>query len=362
MTVASRRSPGLNVSKRKLIVRYFTTPAIPVWQTASFLAYARMFLVILLFTFGGCSRSVHGCSPNDAREGIKAFQKHSRQWEDAWAIAKSSPRISLSGPVAELQRLRRSLEEASAPVCIRPVVDLEVNAESEDIAGMLQFMDPDFAILAEPHFTKANAFRAESKTRLLSLQREIEPEEVARETRAAEEHRRREAQAAAAAKRKEEEEHRIVTEQAVGQKTDADKRQHDSEVVQAEAQRVRDEAAKAQQARWVARQKTEESSWRERNRDAFPVFARELAEVAQELGGGHRSLAICSNLRRALSHYQAGVGVPPGRIATPYLQLRRELGEVLYYCDAQAWEVAEQRLATSLPLADQVSKLTPGAR
>ena len=364
MTVASRRSPGLNGSKRKLIMRYLATPAIPDRPAASFLAYARMFLsgVILIFTLGGCSRSVHGCSLNDAREGIKAFQKHSRQWEDAWATAKSSPRIALSGPVAELQRLRRSLEEASAPVCIRPVIDLEVRAESEDIAGMLQFMDPGFAILAESHFTKANAFRAESKTKLFSLRKEIEPEEVTRETREAEEHRRREAQVAEAARRKEEEELRIVTEQATRQKADADKRQHDSEVEQAEAQRARDQAARAQQARWVARQEAEDSSWRERNRDAFPVFASELAQVSQELGGGHRSFAICSNLRRALSRYQGGVGVPPGRIATPYLQLRRELGEVLYYCDAQAWEVAEQHLAIALPLADQVSRLTPGAR
>jgi hypothetical protein len=317
---------------------------------------------LLVSVHGGCSRSVHGCSPGDAREGLKAFQKHSHQWEDAWAIATSSPRIALSRPVAELQGLRRSLEEASVPVCLHPVVDLELKAESENIAGMLQFMDADFAILAESHFAKANAFRAESEEELLALRKEIEPEEVAREKRRAEEDRQREAQAAAAKKRKEEEEHRVAIEQAARQKADADKRQYDLEVAQAEAKKNRDQAAKAQQVRWVARQEAEESSWRERNREAFPVFARELAGVAQALSKGGRSLTICRNLRGALSRYQAEVGVPPGRIATPYLQLRRELGEVLYYCDAQAWELAEQHLATAGPLASQVSKLTPGAK
>lgn len=87
------------------------------------------------------------------------------RWDDAVKIAKSSSRITLSGPVAALQSIRREVEQLTLPPCMDSPRKTLVESMNRTIQGFMVFMGNDGAkasgvlasgaefIAAEDHMT-----------------------------------------------------------------------------------------------------------------------------------------------------------------------------------------------------------------
>lgn len=80
------------------------------------------------------------CKTSDGREVVDTMQQYARAWDDAVAVAGSTPRIGLAQPIAELQRIRREVQQQQWPVCARRAQQLLVEAMSAYIDGMVGFM------------------------------------------------------------------------------------------------------------------------------------------------------------------------------------------------------------------------------
>lgn len=66
------------------------------------------------------------------------------RWQDAIEIANSTARVSLDGPVANLQAIRREVDELEAPSCASQAKSALISSMDHVIEGFLTFMqDPD---------------------------------------------------------------------------------------------------------------------------------------------------------------------------------------------------------------------------
>lgn len=67
------------------------------------------------------------------------------KWNDAFAIAESSARISLADPVASLQEVKREAGAITPPACMADYHDNTVDAMDTLVTMFLDFMsDPDY--------------------------------------------------------------------------------------------------------------------------------------------------------------------------------------------------------------------------
>lgn len=78
------------------------------------------------------------------------------EWDDANKIAGSTSRIGLAGPVAELQKIRRSVTDMNPPECAREVETLLVNHMDKTIDGYLSFMADEPDATVSRHFDEAS--------------------------------------------------------------------------------------------------------------------------------------------------------------------------------------------------------------
>lgn len=66
------------------------------------------------------------------------------RWQDAIEIANSTARISLNGPVSDLQAIRREVDDLEAPLCASQAKSALISSMDHVIEGFLIFMqDPD---------------------------------------------------------------------------------------------------------------------------------------------------------------------------------------------------------------------------
>jgi hypothetical protein len=80
------------------------------------------------------------CTMQDGTAITSAFQPFTTRWGDAVALVDSTPRIALSGPVGQLQQIRRDVEAAQWPLCARRAADLLVQGMDSEIDGYLGLM------------------------------------------------------------------------------------------------------------------------------------------------------------------------------------------------------------------------------
>jgi hypothetical protein len=80
------------------------------------------------------------------------------EWDDAYAVALGTSRIALSGPVAELQRIRRGWREVEPPEGLGEFHENMVAFQDATIEGFLAFMaeKPDWEVGA--HFDSAHRY------------------------------------------------------------------------------------------------------------------------------------------------------------------------------------------------------------
>lgn len=93
---------------------------------------------LLLLILAGCSGNPLAAptpTPTCLQEGAGALDQLrtvSREWDDAYRLANSTPRASLSGQIAALQAIRRKTEDVQVPDCMATMK--RTLAESMDLS------------------------------------------------------------------------------------------------------------------------------------------------------------------------------------------------------------------------------------
>lgn len=74
---------------------------------------------------------------------LKAIDEQMTLWEDAERVASTTGRIALSGPVTNLQTIRRDTAQLAVTTCLGPARDSLVKSMDATIEGFLTFMRND---------------------------------------------------------------------------------------------------------------------------------------------------------------------------------------------------------------------------
>ncbi len=95
-------------------------------------------LIAISVLIAGCQNTY--CPPDEAEASIAELKLIAEEWDDALFLARSTPRMSLSGPIGELQQIRRNVSNLDVPECLeKSRKSLELGMYSA-IEGMLAFM------------------------------------------------------------------------------------------------------------------------------------------------------------------------------------------------------------------------------
>lgn len=76
-------------------------------------------------------------------KSVDALIQQQHKWADAATLADSSPRVSLAGPIARLQEVRRETAQLVLPECLSEARQILVNAMDKTIEGFLSFLRND---------------------------------------------------------------------------------------------------------------------------------------------------------------------------------------------------------------------------
>lgn len=100
------------------------------------LLFLLLIMVIPLTAVPGCAQSC-AAQTEEYRATVDDLLE---EWEDALAVAGSTSRISLAGPMAELQQIRREAGDIEdVPECATAAHDLLLQAMDDAIDAMLAF-------------------------------------------------------------------------------------------------------------------------------------------------------------------------------------------------------------------------------
>ncbi len=200
-----------------------------------------------------CERNP-GCSEEGVRTNLVDLASHFSRWSDAMKLAGATPRIGLAGPIEGLQRLKSELPK-EVEACLVPAVDLERQAESEEIDAFLTFMsDASLGdLLARPHFGKALELRGKAETSIREIRRRYWPNAVRQEEEAAAAVNRRKKVASELAARERKRQQDMAFE-AASKASAADLQRRLSEIAQEDAARAAKTEVEQQQAA-IRRQK-----------------------------------------------------------------------------------------------------------
>jgi len=103
----------------------------------------RTLATVLVFTLlVGCNQvaSLSICTTSDGKRVVDVLQQYTQEWDDTTTLASNSPRMSLAGPVSQLQRIRRELQGQKWPECARRAQSTFVLAMDAEIEVFTDFM------------------------------------------------------------------------------------------------------------------------------------------------------------------------------------------------------------------------------
>jgi len=80
------------------------------------------------------------CAPENIRAEVDKVHRHMREFDDAATLAASMPREQLSGPIADLQRIRRDAEDETVPSCLLTLRDFQVKHMNSVISTLIAFL------------------------------------------------------------------------------------------------------------------------------------------------------------------------------------------------------------------------------
>ena len=100
---------------------------------------------------------------SESLKALDAISKLVKRWDDASLLASSTARIALSGPISQLQSIRRESSDLIVPACISHHKELLIKSMDLTLDGYISFMqDKDIGqYLAQSAVEKAAPLRAE---------------------------------------------------------------------------------------------------------------------------------------------------------------------------------------------------------
>jgi hypothetical protein len=79
------------------------------------------------------------------------------RFTDAFSIANATPRISLDGPLGELQEIRRDTVRIQVPACLENAQEILVGSMETTIDGFIAFMNQESDTEVTMHFVNAGS-------------------------------------------------------------------------------------------------------------------------------------------------------------------------------------------------------------
>ena len=260
---------------------------------------------------------------------VKAAYLFSREWRDARRLAGATSRIAISGPLSELQRLRREQDQLPKSQCL--------TREHAERARELDAAVEEFlAFSSGSNFVDISAERAagvRADAELLAARRRVFPDEVAAENVALELERQREMEEVTRLKREEEERaaKARAEEFAAKVKADAEERVRAEAEAAAAAELLRKQAADHERQRIADEEAFERQRQNNEKRmqlhrqlvakisDWLPTYQAEMTEVNTALlnlkGAGRDYRALikpCAAFHASLRSINGMLKVPEG--------------------------------------------------
>jgi hypothetical protein len=114
-------------------------------------------IIILALILSSCNAMPWSCA-SQSKPYFEEVQGKLDEWQDAFEIANSTPRMSLAGPLGELQKIKRDTGNLEYPECALKVQNNIINAMEETIDGFLAFMSDDADTVVNQHFKMMNVY------------------------------------------------------------------------------------------------------------------------------------------------------------------------------------------------------------
>jgi len=107
-------------------------------------------LILTVFLLAGCQNSY--CPADSAQAALDEIQILAERWDDAMAVAQSTSRMALAGPISDLQAIKRDTGALGVPECLEPAKTTLVKSMDYGIDGMISFMGQDYDSIIEFKF------------------------------------------------------------------------------------------------------------------------------------------------------------------------------------------------------------------
>lgn len=113
-------------------------------------------IALLLLAAVSCSEPTCAESTEEYRAAVDLIIE---EWDDAVQIADSTARMSLSGPLGELQSINRNTKQLEVPECAAESHESLLSYQEGIIAGFLAFMGQEEDATVTNLFEVANGFK-----------------------------------------------------------------------------------------------------------------------------------------------------------------------------------------------------------
>ena len=80
------------------------------------------------------------CSPKQIEAEVQKVHRHMREFDDASILASNLPLQELSGPIADLQRIRREAEDEQIPPCLTNLKKYQIAHMNTVIGTLVAFL------------------------------------------------------------------------------------------------------------------------------------------------------------------------------------------------------------------------------
>ncbi len=132
----------------------------------------RILLIVCLLLTVGCGTGdlpIVGSDDCDKEAVAENLNEIAERWDDALDVASSTSRIALSGPVGDLQEIRRETRQQDWPECAQAAQQELVEMMDEMIKGFIAFMGQESESEVQEYFEKAESHRAAFRRELRAL-------------------------------------------------------------------------------------------------------------------------------------------------------------------------------------------------
>jgi hypothetical protein len=95
------------------------------------------------------------CGVKVVDAGVAEMDRVLDEFLDIFQVASNTGRINLSGPIIQMQEVKRDMEDLDVPVCLIPAKEAYVLAIENSVEGFLAFMNQSADSLIDSYFDKA---------------------------------------------------------------------------------------------------------------------------------------------------------------------------------------------------------------